>query len=66
MARRVSYRVQVVIEFLASVIAGYWLSRREDGGERVKENVLSSLAGAVGMVIGYGLGRRETGSRDVS
>lgn len=56
MAQRVN---QIVIGFIAPLFAGYWISKLDDGGEQIKSNVLSNLAGAVGMVIGYTLGRRK-------
>jgi hypothetical protein len=57
---RLDRRTRIVLGFLASLVAGYYLSRREDGSERVETNVLSNLAGAVGMVIGYRLGRTNS------
>ena len=54
-----SNRLQIVMAFLGSLFAGYWMSRRDSGDERVKMNVLGNLAGIVGMVIGYKLGQKE-------
>jgi len=65
MARRISYRTEIIMTCLGSLIAGYLMSRQDDGGERLKKNVLSSVVGTVGMPIGYYLGQRRTDSRDV-
>ena len=55
MARRFSSQSLDLVTFLASLVTGYWLSGRDDGGERLKKNVFSSFVGIVGMVIGYEL-----------
>ncbi|NHN60555.1 MULTISPECIES: hypothetical protein [Halorussus] len=55
MARLVSYRTQMAISFVASLVAGRSLSKHDDGGERLRVTVLANLAGTLGMILGYKL-----------
>lgn len=59
MVQRIGYRTQIAISFFTSVFAGYMLSRRDDGDERIKMDLMSYIIGAFGTVIGYRIGKKR-------
>lgn len=61
MGPKLRFRTEVVVVFVASLLAGCWAARRTDGRERLRRNVVTNVLSTVGLLVGYRLARRRQG-----
>ncbi|MFC6961029.1 hypothetical protein [Halocatena marina] len=61
MVRKLGRRSELAVNFLVSLIVGYWIWGREEGDEHLRKSILSNFVGTIGMLIGYKLADRTSG-----